>query len=362
MLVDRIEIRHVGMPMPSPFRTAFGDEWTIESLLVKLGSGDVEAWGESTPFSSPAYSPEWAGGAFLVLRDYLAPAVIGREVASGEELQALLAHVKGNQFARAALDTAWWALAAKLADRPLHELLAGTRDRVEVGADFGVLDSMDELIEAVGRAVDADVPRVKLKFRPGWDVEMVRAVRSAFPDLVVHVDCNSAYTLANLDLFRRIDGLGLAMIEQPLQHDDLLDHATLQGLLETPVCLDESITTLRRAEQAIELGSCRYVNLKPGRVGGLTNAVAIHDVCREAGIPCWVGGMLESQVGAGVCVALATLPNFTYPADIFPSERFYEVDLAEPHVEFEGWSALPGPLPEPDPVRLEELTIQRAAL
>ena len=335
MRVDRVEVRHVTMPLLHPWRTASHDISATDSLLVKLTSGELEAWAESCPFGIPGYSPEYAGGAFAVLRDFLAPAVVGAEIDSGEELQQRLSEYKGNYFAKAALDMAWWVLEARRVSQPLHTLLGGRRGRVEVGADFGVMDTLDELVAAVDDAVGSGFRRVKLKFRPGWDINMLAAVRSTFPDITAHIDCNAAYRLSDVELFRAVDRFGLAMIEQPLQHDDLLDHAKLQAQIDTPVCLDESIVSVTSAEQAIELGSCRFVNIKPGRVGGLTVAKSIHDVCADAGIGCWVGGMLESGVGAAICVALATLENFTYPADIFPSARFYASDLAEPAVPIE---------------------------
>jgi O-succinylbenzoate synthase len=344
MHIDAVEIYRVAMPLLYPWRTAYGEDTAVESVLVRLhaseptGGGKFSAWGESSPLAAPCYSPEWAGGVFAVLRDWLAPAVVGREVASPADLHRLLAHFKGNPFAKAALDTAWWGLEAQRAGKPLHRLLGATRDTCPVGADFGVMDSIDDLLRAVAGAVQEGFPRIKLKFRPGWDLPMLAAVRREFPQQVVHIDCNSGYRLSDLELFRRVDEFNLAMIEQPLAHDDLVDHAKLQQAIRTPVCLDESITSPERAAQAIELGSCRYVNIKPGRVGGLTNAVAIHDMCRRAGIPCWVGGMLESAVGARLCVALAMLDNFTYPADIFPSKRFYADDLGRPELEL-----VPGP-------------------
>ena len=371
MKIDRVEIRHVAMPLLRPWRTAYGEDPVIEGVLVRLSSNGLAAWGESSPLAAPTYSPEWAGGLLDVLERWLAPAIVGQEIGSGAELQEQLGHFKGNRFAKAALDTAWWSLEGTRTGRPLHELIGGRRDRVQVGADFEVMDSLDELMTAVGAAVDSGFRRVKLKFRPGWDLEMVAAVRSSFADLTIHVDCNSGYTLADLDLFRELDRFGLAMIEQPLAHDDLADHAKLQAAIETPVCLDESIVSARHAEQAAELGSCRYVNVKPGRVGGLTEAIAVHDVCRDAGIPCWVGGMLESGVGSAICVALATLENFTYPADIFPSERFYREDLAAPHVRFESdetlgpcavASSVPGIEQAPKLELLEALTIRTAVL
>ena len=368
MRIDRIEIRHVTMPLLYPWRTASHEIRAIDSLLVKLTSGEFEAWAESCPFGAPDYSPEYAGGAFAMLRDWLAPAVAGAEIDSGAQLQERLARFKGNYFAKAAIDVAWWVLEARRAGMPLHTLLGGRRNRVEVGADFGVMDSLDDLVAAVDDAVRAGCRRVKLKFRPGWDIAMLEAVRSTFPDLTAHIDCNAAYRLSDLELFRAVDRFELAMIEQPLQHDDLLDHAKLQAQIDTPVCLDESIVSVKSAEHAVALGSCRYVNVKPGRVGGLTVAASIHDLCRDAGVPCWVGGMLESGVGAAVCLALATLDNFTYPADIFPSSRFYAEDLAEPAVSFEtssvgGWQAVAGEeagiAPAPRPDLLERLTADR---
>lgn len=371
MLVDAVELYHVAMPLVSPWRTAYGDDAAIESVLVRMESGGMAAWSESSPLAAPCYSPEWAGGVFGCLRDWLAPAIVGHEIASGEQLQERLAHFKGNSFAKAALDSAWWVLEAQRRGMPLHRLLGATRDRVDVGADFGVHDSVDELIPKIGRAIDDGFKRVKLKYRPGWDVWMLEAVRRVFPTHTFHIDCNSGYTLADFDMFCRLDDFNLAMIEQPLAFDDLVDHARLAQSIRTPICLDESVSSVARAEQALDLGSCRWMNIKPGRVGGLTPAVAIHNLCREAGVPCWVGGMLESAVGARVCVALAMLDNFTYPADIFPSRVYYREDLGIPPIELERGrdgspqvAALdvPGTGATPDPQRLERMTIARTRI
>ena len=371
MRIDRIELFHVSMPLIYPWRTAYGEDASIESVLVKMSSGGKHGWGETAPFAAPCYSPEWAAGVFAVLRDWLAPTVVGHDIASGEDLARRLSLYKGNPFAKAALDTAWWVLEARLKGIPLHRALGGRRNSVDIGADFGVMDSLDDLVKEVGKAEDAGFKRVKLKFRPGWDSEMLEAVRGTFPRLTMHIDCNSGYRLQDLDLFRRIDRFGLAMIEQPLGYDDLIEHAKLAKAIETPICLDETITSIDRTRQAIELGSCRWVNIKPGRVGGLTAARAIHDLCRDAGIPCWVGGMLESAVGASLCVALATLENFTYPADIFPSSRFYREDLADPPIILTRQSdgspivtvnETPGIEAEPVMERLERCCIQRAVV
>lgn len=364
MKIDRIELVHVAMPLLSPWRTAYGEDTAIHSVLCQMTSGSVDAWGESSPLAAPCYSPEWAGGVFATAREWLAPALIGRDITSGEDLQERLCVYKGNSFAKAVLDTTWWSLQSKLTGKPLHRLLGATRDEVVVGADFGVMDSIGELLESIGQAVDDGFPRVKLKFRPGWDLEMLRAVRHEFPTHTFHIDCNSGYNLTDVDLFKAVDEVKLSMIEQPLAHDDVYHHAKLQSQISTPVCLDESITNVRRAALAIELNSCRYVNIKPGRVGGLTNAIAIHNLCHDAGVPCWVGGMLESATGSSHCVSLAMLDNFTYPADIFPSTRFYAQDLSDPPVELRK-SSTGEPtvqafdaLPEPDPDRLKKLAIQ----
>jgi O-succinylbenzoate synthase len=373
MRIDRIDLYHVAMPLIYPWRTAYGEDAAIHSVLCRMSSGSISGWGESSPLAAPCYSAEWGGGLFAVAKQWFAPALIRQSIDSAEQLQQRLGHFKGNLFAKGLLESAWWALQSNATDRPLHVLLsdeAGSapRGEVPVGADFGVMDSIDDLLSAIGPAVEQGFPRVKLKFRPGWDGPMVRAVCRTFPRQTFHIDCNSGYRLSDARMFQDLDDLGLAMIEQPLAHDDLVDHAKLQAQLRTNICLDESITGPRQTEQAIELKSCRFVNIKPARVGGLTNAVRIHNLCRAAGIPCWVGGMLESAVGSAQCVALAMLDNFTYPADIFPSARFYREDLADQPLELiRTAEGLPGVkpfarLPEPHPTRLAQSTLQSAVL
>ncbi|MBP88560.1 MAG: o-succinylbenzoate synthase [Planctomycetaceae bacterium] len=368
MEIDRLELFHVAMPLLYPWRTAYGEDAAIHAVLCRMSSGSVDAWGESSPLAAPCYSPEWGGGVFATVRDWLAPAIVGKDIKSGKQLQQELHLYKGNCFAKAVLDTAWWALHSKLTGIPLHVALGASRNEVPVGADFGVMDSIDDLLEAIGGAVSQCFPRVKLKFRPGWDIDMLRAVRKQHPDHTFHIDCNSGYSLDDASLFQTIDEFNLAMIEQPLAHDDVHDHAKLQKLIRTPVCLDETIKNVRNARQAIELKSCQIVNVKPGRVGGLTNAVAIHDLCQAANIPCWVGGMLESSAGSAHCVALSMLDNFTYPPDIFPTSRFYAEDLSDPPLELcESADGIPSArafeqLPEPAPARLKALTVQHAVV
>ena len=364
MKIDRIDLFHVAMPLIYPWRTAYGEDSEIHSILCRLESGSVHAWAESCPLAAPCYSPEHAEGLYLTARQWFAPALLGQDIASGDELQDRLAHFKGNQFAKALFDNAWWVLKSRLEDQPLHQLWGASRTEVPVGDDFGIRDTIDDLLELIDESVQKKFPRIKLKFRPGWDTDMLAAVRTAFPDMTFHIDCNSGYRLSDLDLFRRIDDFQLAMIEQPLPYDDLIDHAELQKEIRTPVCLDESLNSLRRAEQAIQLQSCQYANIKPARVGGLTIALKMHDLFQDAGIPCWVGGMLESATGAALCVELAMLDNFTYPADIFPSQRYYREDLAESPLELTTDAAgIPSVsaidrIPDPNPSRLQKMTIQ----
>lgn len=365
MKIDRIELFHVAMPLIYPWKTAYGEDAACQSILCRMTSGSVSAWGESAPLAAPCYSPEWAGGVFACAKEWFAPALIGAEIPSGDELQSRLGFYKGNPFAKAVFDNTWWNLESRLTGKPLHQLFGATRSQVPVGADFGIMDSLDDLCMGIQSAVDARFPRIKLKYRPGWDLSMLSRVRKQFPKEVFHIDCNSGYTLADLDMFRQIDEFQLAMIEQPLTHDDLVDHSELQRSIRTPVCLDESVAHPRHAIKALQLKSCQYVNIKPARVGGITNALKVHALCQQAGIPCWVGGMLESALGSSLCVSLAMLDNFTYPADIFPSARFYHEDLCERPLELITLAdGTPGveasTLPEPHPDRLKRQTIQSA--
>jgi O-succinylbenzoate synthase len=365
MKISRIEIYRVTMPLIYPFRTAFGNDEVVESVLVRLCAGNAFGWGESASWQSPAYCSECAATQFIISKKFIAPLLLGQDIQSGQQLQQRLSVMKGNQFAKAAFDLAWWDLHARSLEMPLWKILGGTRSTVDVGADFGIMETIDRLLDAIDGANQQGYKRVKLKYRPGWDLPMIKAVRKSFPDTTFHVDCNSAYTLDDLAMLQRLDEYHLAMIEQPLMHDDLIDHATLQSRIRTPICLDESITSLAKARKAIQIKAGRWINIKPGRVGGITNAVAIHNLCQEAGIPCWIGGMLESAVGASHCLALATLPNILYPSDVFPSDRFYREDLGEPAMQHSAPgqfcpSTKPGVGVEPDPGALRRMTLEQA--
>ena len=366
MTIDSIDLFHVRMPLLEPWRTAYGSDDAIESILVRMCADGLVGWGESCPLAMPCYSPEYAGGVFGVLRDCLVPRLIGETINSGEDLQAKLQMFKGNYFAKGAMDTAWCDIHAKMQGEPLWRVLGGRSPTLKAGADFGIRNSVEELIELVGDAVRSGAPRIKLKYAPHWGFPIVEKIRESFPGAVLHIDCNASYSLSDRAMFQELDRLELAMFEQPLSFTDLADHAALQWAVRTPVCLDESINSVQTMHQAITLKSCRWVNIKPGRVGGLTVARQIHDLCQSAGIPCWVGGMLESSVGAHHCAALATLPNFHYPPDLFPSSRFYANDLSEPAATFASpWTLTlpegPGVGASPDPARLKKWTLQKAS-
>jgi len=333
MKIDSIRIVRVEMPLVYPFRTAFGNDEVIESILVQLSSGNLYGWGESACWRAPAYCSECAATQFVISRDFIAPQLLNQSISNGGELQSLLASIKDNHFAKAAFDLAWWDLYAQEQKQPLWKILGGNSPVISAGADFGVMENISQLIESISQANEFGYKRVKLKFRPGWDLSMIEQIRTRFPDTVIHIDCNSCYSLNDLEMFKELDNYQLSMIEQPLAHDDLIDHATLQSLLKTPICLDESIVSIDKVRKAIQIGACRWVNVKLGRVGGITNALEINKICEENRIPCWVGGMLESAIGASHNIAFATLPNIKYPSDIFPTSRFYKQDLGTQSIE-----------------------------
>jgi o-succinylbenzoate synthase len=368
MLIEAIDVYRVRIPLAFVWKTSYADQYHTDTILVRMEGGGQHAWGESCPPYIPAYSSEHTVGTFHTVREHMAGRLVGHDIRSAQELLDRLQFVKGNQFARAALEITWWVLEAKCRGVPLHVALGGKGDSVAAGADFGIQDSLDILMSKIQDAIDAGFPRIKLKFRPGWDRDMVAAVRSTFPDFTFHIDCNAAYTLADAELFRSLDRYRLAMIEQPLADDGmaLVDHAELQSRIETPICLDESALSLAHVQAAIRLGACRVINIKMARVGGLTASRDIQALCAQHDIPCWVGGMLESAVGGAICVELATLPNFTYPADIFPSSYFYDDDLGKPEIVLSGrgevaTSRVPGIAQEPDPDLLAQWTVDRAS-
>ena len=371
MHVDAIELFHVALPLRRPQTTPWGELKTLETVLVRMHSGGVSGWGESSPGNAPVAGPEWAAGVYGCVRDWLAPRLVGTGVDSGRELHERLAPLRGNPFATAALDTAWWDLHARQQGKPLHELLGKARDAVEIGASFDRMGSIDDLLEAIQGALDAGFARVELKFRPGWEIPMINAVRFSFPTARIHIDIEGTMRLDHMEMLCRLDDFSLAMIEQPLAPDDLVGHAMVQEAIRTPLCLDESITSPEQADMALELHSARFFNVKPGRVGGLTPALAIHDACQRESIPCWVGAMPQSAIGTRLGLALAAKANCTYPADYFPAAELLETDLAPPPAAVKDpsdgslrvplWTD-PGIGAEPDMEVLAKLALARARL
>jgi O-succinylbenzoate synthase len=332
MIAKEVHLYHVCMPLLEPWVTAYGSQDSIESLFVNLKFDSGDGWGECAPAPLPLYNSEYTRGAFAAAHDVFATQIIGKEISSANQLQSLFQEFKGHEFTRSAFDSAWWDARALAYNKPLWSLIDGVNQTILVGADIPVLPSTSALIDRISEAIDQGFPRVKLKFNRSCTVKMIERVRTNFPNLVMHIDCNSGFTLDDIEMFRALDQLELKMIEQPLAYDDLVNHAELQRQLTTPICLDESITSLSRAAKAIKIKACRWINIKTSRVGGLTNALAIHDLCKDQGVPVWVGGMLESAVGQGPSLALATKDNVAYPSDIFPSKRFFDEDFSTPEI------------------------------
>ena len=327
MKINRVTLHHLSMELRSPFETSFGRTLKRESILLLVEAGDLTGYGECVADRDPGYSYETAGTAWHILRDFLIPAVLGVEFEGAREMQRRMAGVRGHPMAKAGLEMAWWDLEGKRMGRSLRQLLGGVYDRVAVGVSIGIQESPQELVKVVGGYLSEGYSRVKIKIKPERDVADTQAVREAFPDLRLQVDANSAYTLETAEALAPLDELDLLLIEQPLAEDDLWDHSRLQARFTTPICLDESILSARHARQALEMKACRIINIKAGRVGGLSQAVAIHNLCLSQGIPVWCGGMLETGVGRAANLALASLPGFTLPGDISASRRYYLEDI-----------------------------------
>ena len=344
LVIEKVELRTVRVPLNEPFETSFGRIDSRLIFLVAVNGGGETGWGEVVAAEEPLYSYETVGTALHVIRDYLAPAILGEPLRDISDLARRLAPFRGHNMAKAGLELAFMDLFARLKCQSLSHLIGGTRESIPVGVSLGIQPSLDQLLDRVERYLDLGYQRIKLKIKPGWDIEIVREVRRRYPDILLSVDANAAYTLAHVDHLRRLDDFGLLMIEQPLEHDDLIDHAELQSKLATAICLDESITGIRRAKQALDLGSCRIINIKIGRVGGYSQAVGIHDLCYSKGIPVWCGGMLESGIGRAHNIALASLPGFVLPGDISASSRYFARDLIVPEVTVSAEGTVIAPL------------------
>jgi O-succinylbenzoate synthase len=330
MKIERVEQYHVAMRLVQPFETSFGREEVVEKVIVAIYAGGLVGYGESPVEPLPLYSYETVETCWHVQRDMLIPLLLGAEVAHASDLPARFARVRGHNMAKAGIEAAVWDLEAQMAGAPLARLLGGVRERVESGVSIGIQPTVGALLERIAEYRAEGYGRIKVKIKPGWDRDVIAAIRGEYPDIRLMADANSAYTLDDLPLLKALDDFDLLMIEQPLAHDDLLDHAALQRELRTPVCLDESITSPGRAREALALGSCAIINIKPARVGGMTAARAIHDLCQQRHVPVWCGGMLESGIGRAANLAVASLPNFTLPGDISASDRYWEQDIVEP--------------------------------
>jgi O-succinylbenzoate synthase len=333
MRIDQIELRQVDMPLVHPFETSFGREVVRQTVIVGVRGAGLRGWGEAATMAGPWYEYETVETCWHVLRDFLGPLVVGRQVACADDVVRLMAPVRGHNIAKMGLEAAVWDLLGRLEGRSVSWLLGGTRARVPVGVSLGVQDSVLALLERIEAFWAQGYSRVKVKIRPGWDVDVLRQVRSRYPDLPLMADANSAYCLTDAERLTALDEFGLMMIEQPLAHDDLVEHAELQRRLATPICLDESVPSLAAARAALALGSGRIINIKPGRVGGLIAARAIHDLCKSQGVPVWCGGMLETGIGRAHNVALASLPGFRLPGDISASARYFSEDIVDPPFE-----------------------------
>jgi O-succinylbenzoate synthase len=329
MKITRINLYHLRMPLLSTFETSFGRINTRDCVLVEAFADNLVGYGECPADRDPGYSYETTGTAWHILQDFLIPAVLGREFTSAEDLQSHLDFVRGHLMAKAGLEMALWDLLGKGKGQSLRHMLGGVRQKVEVGVSVGLQESPRRLVEVVEGYLNQGYTRVKIKIKPGRDVSDTEHVRKAFPNLRLQVDANSAYTLESAAALSPLDDLDLLLIEQPLAEDDLWDHHQLQAEFRTPICLDESITSSRLARQALEMKACRVINIKPGRVGGLSQGVAIHDLCRKQNVPVWCGGMLETGVGRASNLALASLPGFSLPGDISATDRYYHEDITE---------------------------------
>jgi O-succinylbenzoate synthase len=332
MKLDRIEVRRLRLPLLHPFETSFGRTTEKEFLLVAASADGVTGYGECVADTDPFYLPETIETVLHVLRDFLVPLALRLDLAHARDLWPALGRVRGHEMAKAALEMAVWELQARREGRPLHALLGGRGGTIESGVSVGLQADDQTLVERVATEVAAGYRRIKIKIKPGRDVASTAAVRARFPDIPLMVDANSAYTLDDVARLAELDRFDLMMVEQPLRWDDVVDHAVLQRAIRTPVCLDESIRSADDARHAADLGACRIVNIKAGRVGGFASSIAVHDLCRSRGIPVWCGGMLESGIGRLANVHLQTLPGFTLPGDTSASARYFAEDLVDPPV------------------------------
>jgi O-succinylbenzoate synthase len=332
MRIEQVDLKIVRLPLLRPFQTSSSRKSHLDHILVRISAGGATGWGECACPSDPYYCPETTETCWHILHDFVAPLVLGKEWAGIDELVSLYRPLKGNRFARAGLEMACWDALGRAQGQPLWTMLGGTRREILSGVSLGIERSVDTLLEQIDRFLAEGYRRIKLKIAPGWDVAVIRRVRENFPDILLQVDANSAYTLDDLPTLKVLDDLNLLLIEQPLAEDDIVDHARLQAELETPICLDESIHSAEDARKALDLAACGVINIKVSRLGGLLEAKRVHDHCLARNIPVWCGGMHEFGIGRAANVALASLPGFTLPGDVSGSDKYYAQDIVEPPI------------------------------
>jgi O-succinylbenzoate synthase len=333
MKIEAITLREIQMPLVHFFETSFGRTYSRRILLIAVHSEGIDGWGESVVGEDPFYSSEWIESAWPTLTHYLIPMLLGKQIASGRDVPSLLAKVRSHRMAKGGLENAVWDAEAQQKQQPLWKLLGGTRREIPCGVSIGIQDSIEQLLEKIQIELAAGYRRIKLKVKPGWDLNILERVRSRWADITLSCDANSAYTLDQLEHLRKFDPFNLLMIEQPLWNDEIYYHARLQKELRTSICLDESIVSARSAAFALEIGACRIINIKVGRVGGFSEAIGVHDVCQSHKVPVWCGGMLETGIGRAHNIALSTLPNFSLPGDVSASKRYWKEDIIDPEVE-----------------------------
>ncbi|MFZ1702127.1 MAG: o-succinylbenzoate synthase [Pyrinomonadaceae bacterium] len=332
--IKSVELTEINLPLVHFFETSFGRTYERRIILVRVEDADgAEGWGEITCGESPGYSDEWTDSAWVTAERILAPMVVGKQVESAANIWGLMKWARGHRMAKAGIETACWDLEAKSLGVPLWRHLGGVNQTIECGVSIGIQDSIEQLLEKIRVEVDAGYKRIKIKISPTWDYDVIKAVRKEFGDILLMGDANSAYTLDDIDLLKSLDEFNLMMLEQPLPYDDIIDHAKLQREIRTPICLDEPIKSPDDARKAIELGSGKIINLKNGRVGGHTQSKQIEEICRNAGMPVWCGGMLESGIGRAHNIAISTLAGYTMPGDVSASKRYWHEDIIEPAVE-----------------------------
>ena len=332
--LERITLRQIRMPLLHFFETSFGRTTERHMVLVEVSAGGISGWGEVTAGENPFYNEEWTESAWLIVRNYAAPRVLNYKLESATDVGARTSHIRGHNMARGGLEVAVWDLEARMLGRPLYQHIGGgARREIPCGVSIGIQESVPQLLQKIETELAAGYQRIKMKIKPGWDVDVIREVRRRFPNILLMADANSAYRLEDAPRLKCLDEFNLMMIEQPLAHDEIIDHAKLQAQLKTPICLDECIRSAHQAQQALAMDAGRIINIKLGRVGGFAEAKRVHDVAQAAGVPVWCGGMLESGIGRAHNIALATLSNFVLPGDVSASKRYWARDIIRPPVE-----------------------------